>query len=264
MPTQTEVLAKMNDAGDRMLALVEKFDSEADNIDAAVAAAVAAAPDLHRVYYVDANSGDDATGLGTQGSPFKTIKKAFDTIPQGGTGRIEISLSQTHIISEDIDYSAKRVHIGAVSYPQTSGERPVIQFNLYEAGEYNNIYCFRGSSYPGFVSFTNSHLEVNDSGFNTNNVNSTAFTLIQCSGYATGSDFYLSSCAVSLGENGCPLLNSNNACSSLALFGSDFDATSGSVVETGSSGIVTIAVNTCTKDTGANWYNNPTQVLSNV
>ena len=47
-------------------------------------------PPMRRRYYVDAANGDD-TNDGSSGSPFKTLKKAINSVPVGGYGDIQIT-----------------------------------------------------------------------------------------------------------------------------------------------------------------------------
>jgi hypothetical protein len=66
-------------------------------ISSAVAAAVAAAPTMERIFYVDAVLGLD-TAAGTAAAPFKTVKRAVEAIPYGGGGFIYLEGGQDHDI----------------------------------------------------------------------------------------------------------------------------------------------------------------------
>ncbi len=54
-------------------------------------------PPMGRTYYVDAVNGDD-TNDGSSGSPFKTLKKAIDSVPVGGYGKIYLSDDKVYYI----------------------------------------------------------------------------------------------------------------------------------------------------------------------
>ncbi|ADV47022.1 hypothetical protein [Nitratifractor salsuginis] len=54
-----------------------------------------------RTFYVDAANGSDDND-GSSGTPFQTIKKACDSVPVGGHGRIVLREKQTHYIAEGI------------------------------------------------------------------------------------------------------------------------------------------------------------------
>ena len=64
-------------------ALLDYFKTRKAGIDSAVAAAIAAAPETVRTWYVDAVSGADANA-GTATAPFKTIAKALANTPAFG------------------------------------------------------------------------------------------------------------------------------------------------------------------------------------
>lgn len=68
-------------------ALVTTFNGKKKEIELALADAVAAVPNLSRFYFVDAIIGDDVLGLGTKTKPYKTLDKALDATPYGGTLR---------------------------------------------------------------------------------------------------------------------------------------------------------------------------------
>lgn len=79
MSVETE-LAALTTASN---SLIDYFKNKKAGIDAAVTAAVAAAPAIFRTFFVDPLQGDD-TGLGTEANPFKTIQRAVDSTPIGG------------------------------------------------------------------------------------------------------------------------------------------------------------------------------------
>ena len=61
---------------------------------------------MSRTFYVDAVNGDD-NNPGTADMPFKTLKKAIDSVPVGGHGEIHISNDLT--LTEDIDVTNKKI-----------------------------------------------------------------------------------------------------------------------------------------------------------
>ncbi|MHA2100683.1 MAG: right-handed parallel beta-helix repeat-containing protein [Candidatus Kariarchaeaceae archaeon] len=58
-------------------------------------------------YYVDPSTGDDGTGDGTSGTPWKTVQKALDTITKDTTNgdRINISHSATDTLGAQLDFT---------------------------------------------------------------------------------------------------------------------------------------------------------------
>ena len=61
---------------------------------------------MNRTYYVDAVNGSDNND-GSSTAPFKTIKKAVDSVPVGGWGEIRLTAGQIHRIDADI-YTANK------------------------------------------------------------------------------------------------------------------------------------------------------------
>jgi len=106
MSLEQQIAVLANEAA----ALNQTFQNKKAEIDAAVAAAVAAAPSLYRTYYVDAVNGDDANE-GTQAAPFATVKKACGAVPAGGFGRILLTDGQTHVIDQSIVLLNKRIKL---------------------------------------------------------------------------------------------------------------------------------------------------------
>jgi len=110
MSLEQQIAVLANEAA----ALNQTFQNKKAEIDAAVAAAVAAAPRLYRIYYVDAVNGDDANE-GTQAAPFATVKKACDAVPANGFGKIWLADGQTHVIGENIGIGAKRISLNGMN-----------------------------------------------------------------------------------------------------------------------------------------------------
>ncbi len=69
--------------------LIAYFNTKKTAIDQAVAAAIAAVPEMVRGWYVDQVAGLD-TNLGNLASPFKTFDKAIKSTPPGGVCQINL------------------------------------------------------------------------------------------------------------------------------------------------------------------------------
>ncbi len=68
-------------------------------------------PPMSRTYYVDAVNGDDTNDGSSSGSPFKTIKKAIDSVPIGGAGFITL-LSDVNVdFRTSIKYKRIDIHL---------------------------------------------------------------------------------------------------------------------------------------------------------
>ena len=93
--------------------LVDYYSSKKAAIDAAVSAAVAAAPSIVRVYWVDQQLGDDANGLGTEASPFKTLQRAVDATPDGG--RVQAWLSKDYVLDKHINLTGRRLIVAGAA-----------------------------------------------------------------------------------------------------------------------------------------------------
>ena len=76
----------------------------------------------NRTFYVDAVNGDD-NNPGTQDAPFKTIKKAVDSVPIGGVVTVRLVESQEYIINYDINVTNKTVLITGST---DSSKRPTL------------------------------------------------------------------------------------------------------------------------------------------
>ncbi|MEC4559746.1 hypothetical protein [Pseudomonas inefficax] len=92
--------------------LVDTVSGKMAGINAAVAAAVAAAPLMVRGYWVDPQLGDDANGLGTDASPFKTVQRAVDATPD--CGRVTVWLAKDYVLDKSITTNGRQVVIGAL------------------------------------------------------------------------------------------------------------------------------------------------------
>jgi len=85
--------------------------------------------------YVDAENGSDETGDGSSSVPFKTLKKAIDSIPPGGIAIIYLAKGRTYVIDSHIRLVNKKISIFSATsinadYPdlQNSQNAPVIEF----------------------------------------------------------------------------------------------------------------------------------------
>lgn len=112
-------------------ALIAAYNTKKTEIDAAVTAAQTAVLANNKAYYVDSVAGLD-TNAGTQAAPFKTIRKACDSIPISGYGTITIVGDESVIadISTDIAVYNKTIIIKSLS--PTS--RPKVRNLAFESG----------------------------------------------------------------------------------------------------------------------------------
>ncbi|MDX9804081.1 MAG: hypothetical protein RBS96_08760 [Dehalococcoidales bacterium] len=91
-----------------------------------------------KTYYVQCTSGDDSTGDGSETYPFATIKKACDSIEDGGYGDIVLDETGTYNVDEYITLNSKKIRI-----TEGSAVTAEIQFDSYtDASTENNLYKF--------------------------------------------------------------------------------------------------------------------------
>jgi len=64
---------------------------------------------MYKEIYVDAENGSDQTGDGTQSAPFKTLRKAIESIPSGGAA--DIYLNGQYIMTDLISIRNKSVEL---------------------------------------------------------------------------------------------------------------------------------------------------------
>lgn len=88
--------------------LVEYFNTKKASIDAAVAAAIAAAPETIRNWYVDQVNGSDANP-GTLAAPFRSIGKAIASTPNFGL--CNVRLLSDYVINESISVTCANVFV---------------------------------------------------------------------------------------------------------------------------------------------------------
>lgn len=120
--------------------LVEYFNTKKASIDAAVSAAVAAAPAITRILYVDSQLGSD-DNLGTAASPFKTIQKAVDVTPSGG--RCEIWLQKDYTLAGHVRLYGRQVMLRA---DEGSGRRLILNEYTPDTETLPRVGCFWQSS----------------------------------------------------------------------------------------------------------------------
>lgn len=87
--------------------LVDTINAKMAGINAAVAAAVAAAPEMYRNYFVDPVIGSDTDGQGTVASPFKTIAKAIAATPLGG--RCDATLLKDFTLAGHVSLNGRKL-----------------------------------------------------------------------------------------------------------------------------------------------------------
>ena len=89
---------------------------------------------FNRIFYVDVNGDDNNTG--SSDSPFKTIKKAINSVPVGGYGKILLKNNQEHIIAdgdnyEDIVIQNRNIIIAPSETVTDDNPNPIIKFDAY-------------------------------------------------------------------------------------------------------------------------------------
>lgn len=142
--------------------LVDYFNTKKGAIDAAVSAAVAAAPNITRVLYVDQVAGND-DNLGTTASPFRTIQRAIDVTPAGG--RCEIWLLSDYTLSTHIRLFGHKI---LVRGEETKGRRLILNEFMPDNEALPRIGCFWQSAVSSVelsnltISFPNSSAEVSN------------------------------------------------------------------------------------------------------
>lgn len=117
--------------------LVEYFNTKKAAIDAAVSAAVAAAPQITRVLYVDQAAGSD-DNLGTTASPFRTIQRAVDVTPAGG--RCEVWLMSDYTLASHVRLFGHKILLRG---EETKGRRLILNEFLPDTSDsLPRIGCF--------------------------------------------------------------------------------------------------------------------------
>lgn len=91
-----------------------------------------------KTYYVQCSTGSDTTGDGTSSYPFQTIKKACDSIEDGGYGTIMINETGDYHISGDIFLVSKNIWIREA----VGVNGNLIHDSYLDSGGINNLYGF--------------------------------------------------------------------------------------------------------------------------
>ncbi len=105
--------------------LTETVESKVSEIDAAVAAAVKAIPELGRAFYIDAIAGRDSNS-GTIEEPIQTVKEAFVRSINVPFVTIYLKGGQTHeYVGRDNSFIYWEVSGAVRFYKYGSGERPI-------------------------------------------------------------------------------------------------------------------------------------------
>lgn len=113
--------------------LIDYFGAKKSDIDKAVAAAIAAAPETSRSWYVDPVNGLD-TNPGTQLLPFKTINKAISATPPSGVC--------TAYVMDDYDLTAgigSQCSVLILSGVAKNGVRPKLKPKYVTSTDANNV-----------------------------------------------------------------------------------------------------------------------------
>lgn len=105
-------------------ALVATFSGKKNEINAAVAAAIAAAPETTRMWFVDQINGLD-TNLGTKESPFRTIEKAVKSTPS--TGLCQVNLLNDYTLDYEIPLSCAYLHL----YGSQAATQPKLRLKYF-------------------------------------------------------------------------------------------------------------------------------------
>lgn len=140
MSLETEIAGLSSKA----TALIDYFSSRKASIEAAITAAVAAAPAISRTFYVSQLNGDDGA-LGTTEAPMKTISRAIAATPKGGT--CEILLRGDYTLEATIIVNNRRLVLRGESGLVTGSKLIVKE---YPSGETRALGSFQAK---GDVSF---------------------------------------------------------------------------------------------------------------
>lgn len=83
---------------------------------------------FNKKFYVNSDNGDDSNA-GSSSSPFKTIKKALDSVPVGGRGRIFLYYGKTYYINANADVANKVIEFYGIG--DKTLEKPIIHSKSY-------------------------------------------------------------------------------------------------------------------------------------
>ena len=91
---------------------------------------------FNRTFYVDADNGDDNND-GSSANPFKTIKKACDSVPTGGIANIELLAGQTYVLESDIGIYNKKIRF----LKHGDGDNPIVTTKTRTRTSGSNTYA---------------------------------------------------------------------------------------------------------------------------
>lgn len=90
----------------KVTSLIDYFTSFRSSSARAIADAVAAAPSIYRIFYINSLIGDD-NALGTVDAPFKTFSRAIAATPDGGV--VEMILQADYVHAAALPMGSRRV-----------------------------------------------------------------------------------------------------------------------------------------------------------
>jgi hypothetical protein len=114
-----------------------------------------------KTYYVESTSGSDVTGDGTALAPFQSIKKAADSVENGGYGDLVLAEAGDYPVGEDITLINKFIRITEASTTNTK-----IVFESYTDTGKNNLYKFVLINSGLFVIVNNIEIDAPDNAGN--------------------------------------------------------------------------------------------------
>lgn len=126
--------------------LIAVFNGKSAAIDARVSAAIAATPEMRRIWYVDQVAGLD-TNAGTAAAPLKTIGKAIANTPTNGI--CNVLLLSDYTVDSQIDLNVGRLIV------EGSGARRTITAKYYGDAVSAMLGAFRFTDPTGLIGFRN-------------------------------------------------------------------------------------------------------------
>lgn len=129
MSLESQIAALVNETN----GLLTTFNNKNKDINAAVAAAIAAVPSNSKSFYVNPLMGDDSAA-GTAAAPLKTIEKAIANTPAGGV--VMAYLQTDYVFPANITVDSRFLHIRS----DVSGTKRKIISNYYAANSSAETY----------------------------------------------------------------------------------------------------------------------------
>lgn len=220
---------------------------------------------MDRTYYVDAVNGNDSNP-GTQDQPFQTLKKAVDSIPVGGYGKIVLVGGQTYTIDSHIFVKNKSLY-----FVGDSNNPPTISNTAFTDGSYNRTNKFRIKLFGVLIfDYINIALpsKVDPS------LPLSVFCFASVDGhYNRGLGIFGFRGSINLGLDGASLVISNGSDVNVSVIDSDVTTNSaGYVLSIGSSTTARLDISGCTIDDTTHWVSGlvkdangvPRNVISNL